>query len=343
MPQPHRSSNDRHRQGLIRGRSPAIQTINRDQLRRAPYAVAPEIAVAKHNALIYQAIELAGPPGSVIARRIPTTREGHTLEVLVGWERLEAFTHPDAFPHATGVPVCVIDCNSADAAFYAIEFASQDQKAAGLVTSPLLYAAAAETALAHFSTPEEPWSIQRLANALCIARPTLSNRLRLLKGLRPKTRELLQQGLVKPEFAKILLAEPSPERQEHLATRVARGMMTKRTLYKLVHPEYQPPRLVTQPRGKARERSGDIGLMERTLSDTYGTAATIQLDYARQTGQVDLPFHSLSELKGLLVRLDTQIETDTLIKGRLSLEVNSLQDADVLLAELGANNDPALG
>ena len=43
---------------------------------------------------------------------------------------------------------------------------------------------------------------------------------------------------IKPEFAKILLAEPSPQRQEHLAARVARGKMSTRALYKLVHPGY---------------------------------------------------------------------------------------------------------
>jgi hypothetical protein len=201
--------------------APAMQNVDRGQIRRAPYAVSPEIPDAQHSALIDHAVELGGPPGPVIARKI-ATQEGHTTEVLIGWERLKAFTHPDAFPRAPTIPLGVIDCNASDAAFYAIEYASRDQKAAGLITSALLYATAAQSAIEHFSRPDEPWSIQMMANALCIARPTLSNRLRLLKGLQPKTRELLQQGLIKPQFAKTLLAEPSPQRQEHLATRATK-------------------------------------------------------------------------------------------------------------------------
>jgi len=202
---------------LIRMLAPTVQNIDRDLIRRAPYAISPEIPTAQLNALIDHALELGGPPGPVIARKIATL-EGHTVEVLIGWERLEAFTHKDAYPRAPSIPLGIIECNAAEAAFYAIEYAAQDQKAGGLVTSPLLYATAAQTAIEHFSTPDEPWSIQMMANALCIARPTLSNRLRMLKGLQPITRQLLQQGLVKPEFAKILLAEPSPKRQEHLAS-----------------------------------------------------------------------------------------------------------------------------
>lgn len=321
--------------------APAIQNIDRDQIRRAPYAVSPEIPEAQHNALIDHAIELGGPPGPVIARKI-STKEGHTVEVLIGWERLEAFTHPDAYPRATKVPLGIMECNAAEAVFYAIEYASQDQKAAGLVTSPLLYATAAEAAIEHFSKPDDPWSIQALANGLCIARPTLSNRLRLLKGLQPKTRQLLQQGLVKPEFAKILLSEHSPKRQEHLATRVARGKMSTRTLYKLVHPGYEPPKTIASPRGQKKHRLGDIGLMEQSLSENYGTPTTIALDQGQQKGYIEMSFHSLSELKGLLEHLDKNIATDPLLRGNLTLKVDNKREANALLQELGANTDPDL-
>ena len=322
--------------------APAMQNVDRGQIRRAPYAVHPDIPAAQEQALIEHAIELGGPPGRVIARTIPTTKEGHTVEVLIGWERLEAFTHKDAYPRAPTLPLGIIDCNAADAAFYAIEYASLDQKAAGLVTSPLLYAAAAQAAMAHFSKPEEPWSIQATANALCIARPTLSNRLRLLNGLQPKTRELLQQGLVKPQFAKHLLAEPSPQRQEHLATRVAKGMMSTRVLYKLVHPDYEAPQTIAQPRGKKNNRLGDLGLMERTLAETYGTATEIVLMKGNQKGYVEMHFHSLSELKGLLDQLDNHIATDPLVRGTLTMRVDNQREANALLLELGANTDPVL-
>ncbi len=321
--------------------APAIQNVERDQIRRAPYAISPEIPEAQHNAMIDHALELSGPPGPVIARKIATP-EGHTVEVLLGWERLAAFTHPDVFPRATSIPLGIIECNASDAAFYAIEYAAQDQKAAGLVTSPLLYAAAAQTAIEHFSKPDRKWKIQTLANALCIARPTLSNRLRLLKGLMPKTRELLQSGQIKAEFAKILLAEPSPERQERLATRAARGMMSSRALYRLVHPDYEPPKTIASPRGQKKHRLGDLGSMEQALSENYGTPTTIALDGGQQKGYVEMPFHSLSELKGLLDKLDQQIHTDPLLRGMLTMTVDNKREANTLLLELGANTDPEL-
>ena len=291
--------------------------------------------------MIDHALELGGPPGPVIARKV-TTREGHTLEVLIGWERLEAFTHKDAYPRATSIPLGVIDCNTADAAFYAIEYASQDQKAAGLGTSPLLYATAAQTAIEYFSKPDKAWTIQTLANALCIARPTLSNRLRLLKGLQPRTRQLLQQGLLKPQFAKTLLAEPSPARQERLAAQATKGMMSTRALYKLVHPDYEPPKAIASPRGHKKHRLGDLGAMERALSETYGSPATITLDGGQQKGFIEMPFHSLSELRGLLEHLGNNIETDPLLRGNLTLQVNNAREANALLLELGANTDPTL-
>ena len=341
MPHPNRFTNDERRSRLIRLLAPTIQNIDRRLIRRAPYAVTPHIPKAQQNALIDHALELGGPPGPVIARNI-RSKEGHTAEVLIGWERLAAFTHPDAYPRASTVPLSIIECNAAEAAFYAIEYASLDQKAAGLVTSPLLYAVAAKAAIEHFSKPDQPWHIQTLANALCIARPTLSNRLRLLKGLQPKTRQLLQDGLIKPEFAKILLAEPSPARQEHLATRVARGKMSTRALYKLVHPGYEPPKTIASPRGPKKHRLGDIGSMERTLSETYGTQTTIALDQGQQKGYIEMNFHSLSELKGLLDQLDKNIATDPLLRGNLMMKVDNTREANTLLLELGANTDPEL-
>jgi hypothetical protein len=341
MMRPTRQSNESRRSRLIRQLAPAMQNVPRDQVRQAPYAIRADVPKAQHKALIEHAIELAGPPGAVIGRSI-ATRDGHVVEVLLGWERVQAYLHRDAFPHAQAIPMGVLECNAAEAAFYAIEFAAQDQKAAGFISTPLLYAAAALTAKEHFGKPGLPWTIQTLANALCIARPTLSNRLRLLKGLAPKTRELLQAGLIKPEFAKILLAEPSPSRQERLATQAAKGMMSSRALYRLVHPDYQPPQTVAKPRGSKTDRLGDVGLMERALSERFGTPTSIVLDAARHTGTVEMDFHSLSELKGLLATLERQVQTDPLLRGHLTFRLDNTREANALLLELGANTDPML-
>ena len=341
MPQPSRTSNESRRIRLTRYLAPAVQNVPLDEIRRAPYAITAEIPDAQQKALIDHALELGGPPGPVIGRKI-ASKEGHTVEILLGWERLEAYTHRDAFPRAKSAPIGLLDCNDSEAAFYAIEYAAQDQKAAGFITSPLLYATAAQAAIEHFGREGKPWKIQTLANALCIARPTLSNRLRLLKGLAAETRELLHQGQIKPQFAKTLLAEPSKVRQAQLAKQAAKGMMSSRALYKLVHPAYEPPKLVAQPRSKSKERLADVDLMQRSLAEDYGTQVEIVLEASSQKGYVEMNFQSLSILKGLLEKLDGEMQSDHLVKGNLVLQVANAGEANALLTEMGANSDPIL-
>jgi hypothetical protein len=180
-----------------------------------------------------------------------------------------------------------------------------------------------------------------LANALCIARPTLSNRLRLLKGLPPRVKDLLDSGALKPEFAKILLAERSATRQVHLAERAAGSNLSTRALYRLVHPGYEQPKLVQRQRRAPKQRLGDIGAMERTLQENYGAPAQISMDSSDEAaGFVDLTFYSLSELKGILETLDRTAQTDTVFHGALTFQATNPEDADRLLQEMGATNEP---
>jgi hypothetical protein len=118
--------------------------------------------------------------------------------------------------------------------------------------------------------------------------------------------------------------------------------MSTRVLYKLVHPDYEAPQTIAQPRGKKNNRLGDLGLMERTLAETYGTATEIVLTKGNQKGYVEMHFHSLSELKGLLSQLDHHIATDPLVRGTLTMRVDNEREANALLLELGANTDPVL-
>ncbi|MEM6485580.1 MAG: hypothetical protein AAF662_11430, partial [Pseudomonadota bacterium] len=85
------------RKKLINQLAPALSDIDREELMRAPYAAKPEISEAKANALIYAAIDLTAPPGAVIGRRVVVDAQSR-VEILVGWERVEALLHPDAFP-----------------------------------------------------------------------------------------------------------------------------------------------------------------------------------------------------------------------------------------------------
>jgi len=74
--------------------------------------------------------------------------------------------------------------------------------------------------------------------------------------------------------------------------------------------------------------------MEQTLSENYGTATSIVLDNTTQTGYIEMGFHSLSELKGLLEQLDKNITTDTLLRGNLTMQVNNKNEANALLLQL---------
>ena len=340
MPQPAVTTNDLRRQRLARLLAPVSKNVDRHLIRRAPYAIRPYPSTAQRNALVNNAIEYGGPPGLVIARQIPTDKDGCTVEVLTGWERVEAYLDRDAFPHARQVPLALMNATDADAVYYAIELGMKEHSAAGYLTSPVAYATAATQALAHFSSKQHRWSIQDLANALCIARPTLSNRLRLLKGLQPRVRELIDSGALKPEYAKILLAERSPLRQVSLAERAAAGALTTRALYRAVHPGYEPPKLVQRRRRASQRRLGDTGAMERTLEATYGAPAQIAMEASEDgAGFVELRFHSLAELTGILETLNHRASTDTLFRGELTFHARNPAEADTLLREMGATRD----
>ena len=341
MPQPSRITNSQRRAGLNRVLAPVIKDVERARICCAPYALTAQLSPGKQNALLDSAITLGTPPGLIMAREIPVDANGCTIEVLMGWERMQAYLHRDVFPRATKVPLATIEVSDADAAYYAIEHAAMEHKAAGYPVSPIAYALAATQALTHFSHSFSPWSIQTLANALCIARSTLSNRLRLLDGLEPRVIELLGSGALPPEFSKILLAERTASRQILLAERAAAGTLSTRALYQLVHPDYEAPQRAPRRSRQRKQRLGNLGVMERSLQGTYGAPAHIAMETSGKTaGFVELRFHSLSELKGILEKLDTTADTDTLYQGELIFRAANSQLADTLLQEMGASSEP---
>jgi len=341
MKHPDRRANEQRRTILSKLFAPLTRNVDRSAIRLAPFALTAYPSEAQKNALIDQALELGGPPGTVIAREIPVDASGCSVEVLSGWERIEAFVHRDAFPRSPSVPIAMISAPDADAAFYAIEYAQEHHKASGYDTSPLNYAIAAQEAIRHFNHSTNTWNIQEMANALCIARPTLSNRIRLLKGLEPAVQDLLSTGKLKPEFAKILLAEKSPTRQTQLAERATSGKLRTRDLYSLVHPNYVPPARSKQPRKSSTVRLGDTSIMERTLEETYGSPSRILVGNQEDTaGCIELSFYSLSELKGILEKLDKNAQTDPLFQGEISFKASTPKKTNALLEELGAITEP---
>lgn len=343
MPATPIADNAQRRARLRRLLAPVTRSVDRQIIRRAPYALRTTLSEVQLTALVDHASELGGPPGLVIGREIPTDAQGCEVEVLIGWERVEAYLHRDAYPRATQVPMATLAVADEDAAYYAIEQAKLDSAGAGYPASTIEYALASMQALTYFNQGSESWSIQRLANALCIARPTLSNRLRLLTGLAPSVRTLLETQTLKPELAKILLAESDPAKQTSLAEQAVAGQWSTRALYQQVHPGYQPPQTTAvkrQPRSK-KQPVGDLALMERTLQETFAAPARILTeDLEDAVGQIDLRFYSLSELKGLIDRLARRARTDTLFEGRLSLSAGDANTLDRLLRETGAITDP---
>ena len=107
-------------------------------------------------------------------------------------------------------------------------------------------------------------------------------------------------------------------------------------------PAYEPPKLVAQPRSKSKERLADVDLMQRSLAEDYGTQVEIVLEASSQKGYVEMNFQSLSILKGLLEKLDGEMQSDHLVKGNLVLQVANAGEANALLTEMGANSDPIL-
>ena len=104
--------------------------------------------------------------------------------------------------------------------------------------------------------------------------------------------------------------------------------MSHRSLYRLVHPGYEPS-LVAQPRGNAAQRLGDVGLMEPR--NWRNTTAHHRHHPRRQTAQRHrgLAFHTLSELKDYWINWTTR-SRPTHCCAAVSLSVDNSREANAL-------------
>ncbi|KZX58033.1 hypothetical protein A3709_20695 [Halioglobus sp. HI00S01] len=313
--------------------------VDPDLVEKAPFAIKAHPTRAQIDEIKDVASDLGTTPGINIARYIEGPDGEQRVQLLTGIERYEAGREVQRF--AKKIPLRVIpEMSDSDAVYYAIEYAYRDHKHAEFSVSHVDYALAARNAISHFSRPGQQLPVQALANALCLSRSVLSNRLRLLTKLDKEVIELLNKGRIGADHAKILTGEKSAMKQISLARRVATGGMTTRKLYQAVNPNYEAPQLVSRRRRVKKTKLGDVGAMERKLEETYGTQAQISINTTEGvTAVVDLRFVTFAVLKGIVEKLDGVIQDETVIEGDLSFYAKNPRDTDRLLEELGATED----
>lgn len=172
--------------------------MERRRLFKANYALEIPFTFEQRRKLADAAMNRKEPVGRVLARVVasPDPETGRDIEVLTGWDVLDAFIEENAY--APWLRITLIEANDDDAVFYAIQHAYEEAQAAGYSVTAIEYAEAVNRARGHFkdSIP----TLTRMATALRIGRPTLANRLALLNKLCPHLVGLTRKGAIpKPQ------------------------------------------------------------------------------------------------------------------------------------------------
>ena len=208
----HRGQANREARQQLQGQlSVDVQDVERRRLFRAVYALELPYTHEQRRALADAAMNRKEPVGRVLGRVVdtPAPESGKNIEVLTGWDVLDAFIEENAY--APWVRITLIEANDDDAVFYAIQHAYEEAQAAGYAVTAIEYAEAVGRAREHFK--ESIPTLTRMATALRIGRPTLANRLALLDKLCFHLVDLTRNGKI-PETAAKAIASLSTEQEQ---------------------------------------------------------------------------------------------------------------------------------
>lgn len=146
---------------------------------------------------------------------------------------------------------------------------------------------------------------QEAADRVGMDRATVSNLLRLL-ALDASTAALVAAGSLSQGHAKVLLAVPSETLRETLAKESITRDWSVRRLEAEIRDRLAPASALTAPpaaSGPIPANNAAARDLERRLSDCLGTAVRVQLGRRKGQGRIQIDFHSLDQLDGILERL----------------------------------------
>ena len=297
------------------GQPPRKETQHYDMVRPAPYLPSVIVQPQSFDHLVNMSRELMTPVGEIIARPY---RDHY--EVLFGIEYLRAYQQVaprgqvllSVYHYSDHEAVCVaLDMASSQYGLNVIELADSYRKA-----------------LSHFS-----WKNADLARALNLKRSTITNRLKLT-SLAQEVKDLVAKSSLSIEHAKIL-SRLNLRDQIKLAGQAVQNGWDTRTLYKKIHPEWQPKGITLTVESPQLEKDGDHVRLEQTLGDYLGCPIKIDTDKKKShSGVLRVPFYCLSELAGFVQKLESASKEELRWKGEVILTVDGLDHLDGIIGDL---------
>lgn len=226
----------------------------------------------------------------VVVREIEGDEQGPRYELVMGERRWRA--SQDA---GTGtIPAIVRDTSDDDMLRDALlENLHRSQ------LNPLEEAAAYQQLLLEFGATHE-----ELAGRIGRSRPQISNTIRLLQ-LPPAVQRRVAAGVLSAGHARAILALPTPEAQEQMATRVVAEGMSVRGVEEAVQLAVADGPADGKARAKNR-RPVPQGLTELAdrLSDRFETR--VKVDMGRAKGKVTIEFATLDDLHRIVALIEPQ-------------------------------------
>ena len=153
----------------------------------------------------------------------------------------------------------------------------------------------------HHLSAEHGYTQEQLAQRVGKDRATVANALRLLK-LPQKVRNLVASGELQMGHARAILGLEQEPAIERAAARVVQKQLSVRQTEELVRRERgdaagKPKAAANAPQSTASTRD-----LEQRLERTFGTKVRL-VQKSTQAGRIELDYHSLDQLDGLLEKL----------------------------------------
>jgi ParB family transcriptional regulator, chromosome partitioning protein len=216
-----------------------------------------------------------------VLQPIVVRRRNDGYEIVAGERRWRAATRAGLHE----IPAIVKELSDGDALQVALIENIQRQD-----LDPLEEAAAYGRLISEYRLTQE-----QLADALGKNRATIANTLRLLK-LPVEVQELLARGQLSAGHARALMTLGNEEQLVKLAREAVQHKLSVRDLERLAR-----ARVKSAPKVTGAARSPAVANVEEKLQRALGTK--VRLAERRGKGRIEIHFHSLEALDGLLERL----------------------------------------
>jgi len=297
------------------GITPKKETHYYDMLRVAPYLPIKKVDPLAYDRLVDLSSDLMAPAGEIIARPF----QDH-FEILFGYDYLRAYQ--EAVPKGQ-VLINLYHYSDSEAVRIAL-----DLNYSHFNLSIIELADAYKAALSHFK-----WKNSDLARALGLKPSTICNRLKLTE-LNNEVKELVKEGKLSLEQAKALSRLSFVDQLRFAKLTVQYGWDT-RQLYKKIHPNWHPKGVLVKEGESIIAKDSDLLRLEQQLGEVMASPVKIDVDKKKKySGKVRLPFFSISELSGLIARIERSTKTEQRWKGEIQLTIDGLDHLDGILSDI---------